>query len=427
MDVNNSLSSSNLHEVVFSDRHYINKLQEILDLIEFLQKSQRLPGQNIFMLIRPRGFGLSIATEAFESLLMRDELLIDHIQSKYNNAINLDRIGYSPVIRISYNTLKSTKVTDFYNELLEPLQRQLWEHHIKLKSNSTHDLRVYMLHLIRELSDKEKAPVVILIDNYDIPLYLIKTMKKEDREEAMDLYLSMLNAIRQAGNRVRFCLLTGHVKFALSTNVSEGLPHIIDLSFCEETSTLFGFTIEEVKSFYEEELARLAPQNGVTVSEYLNALNRCYGGYVFSDSMIPVMCPNSVTRALDNDGELYPYACNHDFEFLQASYEEEQPDLEWLFNKDGQDNLVLEEVGLFPQGKEFGSLLLQLGFVSVNKVTFSEQEQSMSWRYRFGLTNVEMRRAFKIVTGQASPGLREQKINPLVFDDGEDEFDLEKE
>lgn len=425
MSTVNTLNNLHLHEVVFSDRHYINKLDELKAFISFLENSPRLPQQNFFMLIRPKGFGISLTNEAIESLLVRDDLLMDHLQSKVGDSLYLDELGTYPVLHLSFLNPKANNLNSFIQVMQDTVQRQIWEHHVKIKGTLVAtDLRQQMLMLLREISRiNQDKQVVILVDNYDAPLYAIGNIPDEnERQQALVLYFDMLNAFRQAGDIVKFCLLAGHVKFALSNNQSEGLPHVVDLSFCDTTATLMGFTVEEIKKYYSEDLARIAPQQGVTAGEYLDTLERCYGGFVFSDSMHKVLCPLSVTRALDNDGALYAYSCDNNYNFVQKAIDEEEPDLNWLIDKDGQDQLFLEEVDIFPQDKQFGSLLLQQGFVTVNKVTFSDRPHSLSWRYRYGLTNVEMRRAFQIITGKSRPELRELPINPRVFEAGEDEY-----
>lgn len=429
MDASNSLAKSHLHEVIFADRHYINKLNQLLAFIVHLDKAPRLPTQNFFMLIRPRGFGLSLANESIEALLVRDELLMDHLDQSVADTIVSKGIGTYPVLHLSFNDITGniTGFDGFRAMLADKLQSQFWQHHVKVRIDQGRrsDLRMLMLTLITELSERSGKSVVILIDNYDIPLYIVRSFEDpKEKAQAIALYFEMLNAFRQAGNKVKFGLLAGHVKFSLSSEMSQGLPHIIDLSFSDIAAELTGFTIEEIKNCYEEDIARIAPQQGVTASEYLSALEDCYGGFVFSDRMHKVLCPLSVTRALDNDGELYAYSCDNDYNFLQQCLREEDPDLEWLFEKDGQDQLLLEAVSLNPQGKEFGSLLLQQGIVSINKVTFSESENALSWRYRFGFPNVEMRRLFNIISGRSLPELRELPINTRVYDAGEEEYEI---
>lgn len=420
-------NNSHLHEVIFADRHYINKLPQLKDFIHFLEHSPRLPNQNFFMLIRPRGFGISLTNEAIESLLSREEMLLDHMQNNPSQHLELDDLGSYAILHLSFSNPKANNLAGFVQILQETIQKQCWEHHTKNKDilAMASDLRKQMLFLLKSIGDNSKQQVVILVDNYDVPIYAARNLSsKIDQQKALAIYFDMLSAFRQAGDLIKFCLLAGHTKFALSSPISEGLPHIVDLSFHKIAATLLGFTSEEIRTSYAEDLARIAPQLGVTSAEYIDALEHCYGGFVFSDDMQKVLCPYSIARVLDNEGELYAYACDNQYTFLQSALDEAEPDLNWLFDKDGQDPLFLEEVDLFPKGKEFGSLLLQLGFVSVNKVTQSQSEHAISWLYRFGFTNIEMRRAFNILTKKARPELRELAINPRIYHAGEELYEI---
>ena len=418
----NLRGSSHLHDVIFSDRHYISKVNEIGAFLRFIEETPRLSTQKFFMMIRPRGFGISILNEGIEYLLTRDELLMDHLAAK-SSALEVDKIPEYPVLHFSFRTQKANSYQEIAKIFADTLQSIIWEQHIKVKTDNSRDVRTLMQQLIHEVSEREKKPVVILVDNYDYPVYLISRIENEsERQQALCLYFDMLNTMRQEGDRVKFCLLSGHTKFALTNVQSEGLPNVIDLSFSDIAATLLGFTIDAIKTTYEEDLARIAPQQGVTTAEYLDSLRSCYGGFIFSDKMIEVLCPFSVTRALDNEGELYAYTCENNYSFLTQIMEREKPDLDWLLEKDGQDQLFLEEVSLFPTGKEIGSLLLQHGVVSVNKVTFADREHSLSWRYRFGFTNVEMRRVYQIMAGISRPELKELPINTRVYDAGEEDY-----
>lgn len=425
-----STSSSRMLDVVFSDHQYVQKIKSLGELLRYINGHPWLPHENVFMLIRPHGFGLTMAMDALNSILMRDDLLINHLtdleQFDFSKK-ELDLLPEYPVVYLSFLKMTAGSADELSQAILEQLQRQFWEHHVKNKINSSsYDLKRCLFQLISELYEHHKKPVVILIDGFDTPLINISQMDPEEQEEALSIYLDMLNIIRHIDNQVKFCLLSGHVKFALSSQLSNGLPHVVDLSYHPLVSTLFGFTIDEIKTCYAEELARIAPQRGVTVKEYLTALERSYGGYVFSDDLsLKVLNPSSVIKALNHDGEMYTFAADNDYSFLEQVLKDEDPDLEWLFNKDGQDALFLEDLTIHPKGKAIGTLLLQLGFVSINKVTPSEQAYSMNWQYRFDVPNVEMRRLLKILLGKAEPELKDLVINERVDDADEASYDIQ--
>ncbi len=328
------------------------------------------------------------------------------------------------VIHLSLKRIKSRTVREFESELLKLLQNQMWEHHIKTGPDFTRENPgTVFFNLIKSLFEKSSQAVVVLIDNYDIPFINAATLPEEYRKAAVAVYLDMLNALKRAESMVRFVLMTGHIKFELTSEISEGLPCVTDLSYRPEIDTLFGFTIAEVREIFASELERLAPRNGITVMEMLKALDDCYGHFVFSDRMIPVLCPASVHSCLENEGTLLPYVVRGEYAFLkQAIDDNADADLSWLV-KDGQEALFHEYIPLSPNADDLGVLLLQLGFVTIDKVTVTEEELFTNYRYRFAVTNEEMRRFLQILLKKSDPRLGFVPINALVINDSDASFD----
>ena len=190
MEASNTLAKSHLHEVIFADRHYINKLNQLLAFISHLDKAPRLPTQNFFMLIRPRGFGLSLSNESIEALLVRDELLMDHLDQSVADTIVSKGIGTYPVLHLSFNDIEPniTGFDSFRAMLASKLQSEFWQHHVKVRIDQGRrsDLRMLMVELITELSERSGKSVVILIDNYDMPFYIVRTFDDpKEREQAL--------------------------------------------------------------------------------------------------------------------------------------------------------------------------------------------------------------------------------------------------
>lgn len=385
-----------------------------------MENSKRYVSPNIYMMIRPRGFGLSLAVEAIGSILERDSLLLrnDHDKEIINE------LPEHHVITLNLKKVSAKNPKEFANGLINRIQELYWEHHIESNLTPYMTPKSYFSALISALANRHDDSIVILIDNYDIPFIIASTMPEQYQHEAVSIYLDMLNVIKLSGHDVRWAMLSGHIKFPLASELSEGLPLVHDISYETKYETLFGFTKEEVENVFAEQIENLAPHQGLTASDFLYSLEQCYGGFCFSDSLKKVMCPACINHVLINDGMLYTYSASGDYSFLKKALQAEQ-NLSWLFDKDGQDPLFANSVDIKPKGKQIGSLLIQLGFCTRDKVTEHNQTGTSNWRYRFTSVNEDMHRTFKIVSGKAAPELQLQPINPYVVDAGDDEFDYE--
>lgn len=398
-----------------------HKIPKLSSLAASLSRAPRLFAPNISLIVRPRGFGLTTACGELEKLLMLSSL------TNLSDDELIAHEDFVPVLYLSLTKMKAKEALDIKQDLLKILQSQMWQHHLKGEVQREHSPKVFLSELIDHLYFKYRKSIAVLIDNYDVPFINASYLTgQEEQDIAVSVYLDMLNAFKKAGTKIKWVLMTGHLKFELTTPFSEGLPVVTDLSFDPGIDTLFGFTKDEVKEFFLKELKQFAPRQGLTVAEMLEGLEQCYGNYVFSDEGEKVICPASVISCLDNEGLFYPYMALGDFAFLKQAFERNAPDLKWLF-KDGLEALFYEAVPLKPKGRDFGAMLSQLGIVNPQKITVSEGDNFLNFRYRFACPNEEMRRLFKIVCGLSSPKLCNQPINPMVLCDGADKFDLKDE
>ena len=102
--------------------------------------------------------------------------------------------------------------------------------------------------------------------------------------------------------------------------------------------------------------------------------------------------------------------------FLKYALKHKNNDLSWLYGKDGQDPLFICSVDKSLEGKQLGSLLIQLGFATSSKVLVNNDEGYTTWRYRFDFPNLDMRKTFDIITGKCD---QEEANIPLSFEQAE--------
>lgn len=412
---------SRLHETILSNKIYVDKTGAFFDFIHFLERLPRLHCANVCLLIRPHGFALSLGTEIIAALLERDELLCDVLRQHEG----IGELPECPAIRISFSPSTARTAAEFSAELVELMQRQLWEHHIESAISSYEDPRSYFFSLIRCIADRRGQAVAVIIDNYDIPFLTARAMDAPERDLALSTYLDMLNAMRHGGECVRWCLLAGHIKFPLATEFSEGLPLITDLSYSTACDTLFGFTREEVKTAFGSTIRSYAPRHGLTPRELLLALEACYGGMSFSDRRLRLFCPLAVDAAFANEGLLCAYDAAGHYGFLSEVIAAQKHRLEWLFDRRDHEAHFSGTISLLPESKEeFAALLMQQGFLTVDQINRIESRDRVEWRYSFRVPNIGHLRTLKVLLGLAAPELLTAPINPQVFLQGEHDYDL---
>lgn len=94
-----------------------------------------------------------------------------------------------------------------------------------------------------------------IIDNYDVPLQVASNFSDPLMvNEATSIYLDMLNALKYARDSIKWVLMTGHIKFSLATEFSEGLPLAYDLSSDPDLSTLLVSAKKRLATFLKLKL-----------------------------------------------------------------------------------------------------------------------------------------------------------------------------
>ena len=68
-------------------------------------------------------------------------------------------------------------------------------------------------------------------------------------------------------------------------------------------------------------------------------------------------------------------------------------------------------IDFIPAGKDLGTLLLQLGFATRERVTEHKQDFFSTWRYRYICPNEDMRRSLEIVRGNQDPSYALQEMD----------------
>lgn len=399
---------SNLHEVLLADYLFIDNSNKLIELVRRLEETPAQSNANVFLLNRPRGFGLSLAVQAIGEILTQD----DSDKKKQQEEKAQTKIRKRHVLTLNLKKVKAKTTRDFSQALITRLQELYWEHHIEARISPYDTPKTIFSNLLSELYKRHQEPLVVLIDNYDIPFIITSDMEAQYRLESVCVYLEMLNVLKHSRNAVKWCLLTGHIKFSLASELSEGLPFVNDLSNDPLCETLFGFTREEVLSTFSAKITKFAESMGITNDEYLDLLEKCYGGFSFSDNLRKVMCPACISHAFNNNGILCTYSAGGDYAFLKKVLKERENDLEWLYERDGQDPLFSNSIDTSPRSKDLGTLLIQLGFATRDKVTIYDHQGYATWRYRFVMPNEDMRRTLDIILGLKSP---DTAVEPIQF------------
>lgn len=279
----------NFEKLRQEDFYYIDKTRLIEQLLT------RWGEVNLFT--RPRRFGKSLNMSMLQSFfeIGKDKTLFDGLRISDNQELCEEYQGKFPVVSVSLKGINGATYEDARRFLIKTINEEArrlsvlsdsteldeTDHELLTqlkKKEMTNDSLVYSIRELTELLEKHYgSKVIVLIDEYDVPL--AKANENGYYDEMVLLIRNLFENALKTNNSLKFAVLTGCLRIA-KESIFTGLNNfkvysITDKSF-DET---FGFTDAEVR-----ELLRYYGQE-----KYYETVKEWYDGYRFGN--VDVYCP----------------------------------------------------------------------------------------------------------------------------------------
>ena len=279
----------NFEKLRQEDFYYIDKTRLIEQLLT------RWGEVNLFT--RPRRFGKSLNMSMLQSFfeIGKDKTLFDGLRISDNQELCEKYQGKFPVVFVSLKGINGATYEEARRFLIKTINEEArrlsvlsdsteldeTDHELLTqlkKKEMTNDSLVYSIRELTELLEKHYgSKVIVLIDEYDVPL--AKANENGYYDEMVLLIRNLFENALKTNNSLKFAVLTGCLRIA-KESIFTGLNNfkvysITDKSF-DET---FGFTDAEVK-----ELLRYYGQE-----KYYETVKEWYDGYRFGN--VDVYCP----------------------------------------------------------------------------------------------------------------------------------------
>ena len=385
-----AIGIDDFRKIIKEDCYYVDKTKFIADVLQ--------DASNVKLFTRPRRFGKTLnmsmlkyffdVRESEENRELFNGLDIE--KSKY-----IDEQGKYPTILISLKSIKyetweesleqlKSLISNLYNEF-EYIRESLNESEIELfndiwfkKENG--EYANSLKNLTSFLYKYYKKEVILLIDEYDIPL--ITAHKYGYYDEIINFYKIFLGEALKTNQYLKMGVLTGIIR-VIRTGIFSDLNNLKVYSILEKKySDFFGFTEEEVKEalqFFD-------------IEEELVNVKYWYDGYKFGDSEL--YNPWSIINFLDGR-ELKNYWVGTSENFLIKNILENSTSrtneiLEKLFNEEEVEEAITgtSDLSILMDSKEVWELLLFSGYLTV-------KEKLDDDIYSLKLPNMEVKKLFK--------------------------------
>ena len=287
----------NFEEIRKEDFYYIDKTGLIAELLH------NWGAVNLFT--RPRRFGKTLNMSMLEQFFSMngDKSIFDGLAISKESALCEEYMGKYPVVSISLKGMDGFHYEMAFRMGARAVRRAAakvqyllasdalsesdkLEYQRLLDSNMDEATFCDSLRILSEMLEKHhKSKVILLIDEYDVPL--AKAHANGYYDQMISLIRSLLGEALKTNSSLKLAVLTGCLRIS-KESIFTGLNNLKVLTIADERfDEYFGFTDKEVKNLLEY----------YDVMDHYEAVKRWYDGYQFGN--VEVYCPWDVLNHCD--------------------------------------------------------------------------------------------------------------------------------
>lgn len=286
----------NFEEIRRLGFYYIDKTRLIEQLLQSWGKV------NLFT--RPRRFGktLNMSMLKYYFEIGTDRSLFDHLYISQNKEVCEMHMGQYPVIFLSLKGVEGLNFQEAYSMLRSTIQNEARRHYLlktsaQLAEEDKRQFEQILLGTYENMADSLRAlsqllflhygrKVVILIDEYDVPLD--KAFQNGYYKEMVSLIRGLFGQALKTNEYLRFAVLTGCLRVS-KESIFTGLNNFKVLSIADTRfDEQFGFTDVEVQKLLDD----------YGMSSRFAEVKEWYDGYHFGNA--DVYCPWDVINYVDH-------------------------------------------------------------------------------------------------------------------------------
>ena len=281
--------------------YYVDKTGLIADLLE-------KETAEVTLITRPRRFGKTMGMSMlanFFDIRKDSQAMFEGLEISKNTALCSEWMNQWPVLFLTFKdvdglTFASAKemllnrIAAIYNDhsyLLEGTRvqendRKVFERLSDEVSGNPTDamLKTSIVLLMRLMRNHYGKPVILLIDEYDVPI--AKASAKGYYPEMLEVIKGLMSTALKDNDALRFAVITGCLRIAKESIFTGTNNFVSDTISSSHLNEYFGFTQEDVDQILED----------ANCQEHAADIKNWYDGYHFGD--LDVYCPWDVMNYL---------------------------------------------------------------------------------------------------------------------------------
>ena len=288
---------SNFEEIRRNGYYYVDKSGLIGELLG-------TTGTKVTLITRPRRFGKTLGMSMLESFfdIQKDnKALFEELEIAKRHELCMEWMNQWPTVFVSFRQVDGLNFNSAY-DMLTLVISELYKKHLYLLDSdkvdsfdkeivkqliqgtaSAKDTKGSLMLLTRLMYQQYGKPVILLIDEYDVPV--AKANSNGYYEEMLDVMKGLMQALKD-NQALCFAVITGCLKIAKESIFTGTNNFISDTITDSRLNEYFGFVQSEVDQILKD----------ADVLDKAESIREWYDGYHFGD--FDVYCPWDVMNYL---------------------------------------------------------------------------------------------------------------------------------
>ena len=289
-NLNIPVGVSDFTEIRKNGYYYIDKSGLIKDIL-------KTASTKVTLITRPRRFGKTLAMSMLDSYfdIRKDsKQLFDGLEISQNQVLCNEWMNKYPTIFVSFRQVEGLDFKGAYDMLTVVIANLFNEHIYLLDSKkatefqktsfknllggnaSVKEVKSSIYLLMNMMNDYYNEPVILLIDEYDVPV--AKANNNGYYNEMLDVMKSLMQTVKD-NKTLKFAIITGCLRIA-KESIFTGMNNFVsDTIVSSRLNEYFGFTQKEVNKI-------LSDADAIT---YADIIKEWYDGYHFGN--YDIYCP----------------------------------------------------------------------------------------------------------------------------------------
>ncbi len=407
------VGNDNFEKFIREDGYYIDKTELIYELTAKTRNE-------VSLFTRPRRFGKTLTMSMLESffdirrnsseIFKNLDICMNHPEhcAEWMNRYPVLFISLKDVegnnFKLAYAKLK-TVIADLCKKNIDllknhndnPADTEIFNN-LLYQRGSDADIQNSLKTIMRMMNTVYGRPVILLIDEYDVPLAKAQESgNKEYYKDMLDVIRGIMSTSLKTNEYLKFAVITGCLRIS-KESIFTGMNNFSCYPVTtKKFSRYFGFTPEEVKKLLDD----------FNISEKYELIKEWYDGYIFGNT--EVFCPwdvvNYAASVLDDEEEEEPrnfWANTSSNAILDSFVNNPKIDVSEKFEMLLNDKTITEDISeeltydrIYDSEKSLWSVLYMTGYLSIAEKDAKADKTAGKNRLKLRIPNKEIAGIFR--------------------------------